>query len=64
MNARLPVALGAGLGVAAYLPDLLDDSVAPYANPLFSSGFAWGLVADRASRVPRSVDERLAGNAA
>ncbi|MGI5180282.1 DUF6518 family protein [Dactylosporangium sp. CA-152071] len=57
MNARLPVALGAGLGVAAYLPDLLDDSVAPYATPLFSSGFAWGLVALVAgytTRRPRS----------
>ncbi|MET7396835.1 DUF6518 family protein [Dactylosporangium sp. NPDC005572] len=57
MNARLPVALGACLGVAAYLPDLLDDSVAPYANPLFSSGFAWGLVAlvaGYARRRPRS----------
>ncbi|HEX5540852.1 MAG TPA: DUF6518 family protein [Micromonospora sp.] len=38
-------ALGVGLGLAAYIPDTLNDSGAPYVNPFFSSGFAWGFAA-------------------
>lgn len=41
----VPAALGIGLGLAAYIPDMLDDAAAPYANPFFSSGFAWGFIA-------------------
>jgi len=41
----LPAALGAGLGLAAYIPDMLEESAAPYATPFFSSGFAWGFIA-------------------
>ncbi|GIH08205.1 hypothetical protein Rhe02_62720 [Rhizocola hellebori] len=52
------IALGITLGAAAFLPDLMSDAAAPYATPLVSSGFAWGVVAlyaGHTAKTPRSA---------
>jgi hypothetical protein len=43
--ALVPLALGIGIGVAAFVPDIVDSSAAELLLPVVSSGFAWGLAA-------------------
>jgi Family of unknown function (DUF6518) len=40
-----PLLLGIGLGVAAFLPDLLAEDAAQLLTPVVSSGFGWGMAA-------------------
>lgn len=59
----LPMALGIGLGSAAFIPDLLEESAAPYATPFFSSGFAWGFIALLAGYAARRQKSSIAAGA-